>query len=105
MMFSRRTDPHVEVDVSGVFGQGRRRGRDKKYVLYSQSTTVGDVKTEVLSQLNFPAPELFCIRLGKEELPDSTKISELDPKKLKSLNLYCKDVEAFHKVLRDKGLM
>jgi hypothetical protein len=105
MMISRRTDPHVEVDVSGVFGKGSRIGRDKKYAMVSQDTTVGDVKTQVLVQLHFPAPELFCIRSGKEELPDSAKISELDPKKLRSLNLYCKDVEAFHRVLRERGLL
>ncbi len=107
MMSSRRTDPRVKVDVSGVFGNGPGFGRRRefKYVMVSPDMKVGEVKAQVLTQLNFPAPELFALRSGNEELQDSTNISELDENKLSRLNLRCRDVEAFHRVLREKGLM
>jgi len=107
MMSSRRTDPRVKVDVSGVFGNGPGFGRRRefKYVMISPGMTVAEVKAQVLTQLNFPSPELFALRSGNEELQDSINIFELDEKKLSRLNLRCKDVEAFHRVLRDKGLM
>ena len=107
MMSSRRTDPHVAVDVSGVFGNGPGLGRRRefRYVLISQDMTVGDIKAQVLTQLNFPSPELFVLRSGNEELVDSTRLSDLDESKLRKLNLRCKDVEAFHRALRERGLL
>jgi len=106
-MSSRRTDPHVAVDVSGVFGNGPGLGRRRefRYVLISQDMTVGDIKAQVLTQLNFPSPELFVLRSGNEELVDSTRLSDLDESKLRKLNLRCKDVEAFHRALRERGLL
>lgn len=105
MMSSRRTDPRVRVDVSGVFGKKGFRAKDYKWLSYSDTTKVGDLKRELLIMLNFPGPELFCIRSGEEELDDEQLVSKLDQSKLKKLNLFCKDVEKFHDLLRQSGLL
>jgi len=103
MMSSRRTDPRIAVDVGGVFGQGRFGRHQYRFAYVTEGTTAGDVKAQVLAQLNFPAPELFYLRLGRRELRDEELMASLGD--LKGLSLVCRDVDAFHKVMKEKGLM